>query len=141
MLEAVIVRPDDHRAHLGQELGALPVDSGRVRQIGGPVRPQTHAAGADEDDVPGVQFRALMLEAATQIRLADAVTRRQDVDANQRGDVEHHAARDDGRMLVNTGLTPSAATEMLVDGEAVEDATTIAEMVQGIDMGARMSIH
>jgi hypothetical protein len=30
---------------------------------------------------------------------------------------------------------------MLINGEAVEDATTIAEMVQGIDMGARMSIH
>jgi hypothetical protein len=136
LLEAVIVSPDDHCARLGQELGALTVDSGRVRQIGGPVWPQAHAAGADEDDVSGAQFRALMLEAAAQVRLTDTVTRRQDVDRIECGDVEHHAARDDRRMLINTGLSPGAAAEMLVNGEAVEDATMIAEMVQGIDMGA-----
>ena len=44
-------------------------------------------------------------------------------------------------MLIGAGLAPAAAPEILIDREAVEDAAVIAEMIKGIDVGARMGVH
>src|SRR4029077_3233439 len=129
VFEGMIVRPDDDCPRLCEELRAFTIDARRVRQIGGAIWPQAHAARADKDDVAGAKLRALMLEASTQVLFANAVARLQDVDAEHSGDVEDDSARNDGWMLVGAGLAPGAAAEMLVGREAVEDTAAIAEVV------------
>ena len=82
-----------------------------------------------------------MLEAIAEVRRADAVARRKNVDTVQRRNVEHDAAGDDRRVRVGAGLAPSAAAEMLSVAEAVEDAAVVAEMIESIDVGAGVGVE
>jgi hypothetical protein len=119
LLDRQRVGADHDRAVLGKVFRAFAVQSRRV-VAERHVRPTLHLTCMDQDDIAWLELDALLLHAVLNVLLPDRVTRREDVNAMKRRDVEQHAAREDRGMFLRAAAIPAAAAEMVGGAELLK---------------------
>lgn len=100
-----------------------------------------HLAGTDEHHITFLQAGSLRIQRGFQIIHRNGVGRRQHIHTLGLRNVDQHAARNDGWILVRTRFRPPARTLRLVGANVVPDFPVKPEVTERVDMGSRVGIH
>ena len=102
---------------------------------------ELHAARANQHDIALLQRHVLACQRVLEVLARDPVLVGQHVQTLGRCHVNQHAARHQWREFLNARALPTPITQMLVGAEAVPDPAAYAEVVECVDVRARMAVH
>src|SRR5712691_11049435 len=139
-LDRPVVGADQHRILLRQPFRRAHADAGRaLHEARVVLAVELAPAGVDDDGVAGLQLQLLALERLLQVGGGDLVAVAEHLYALQAGDVDQHAAREEGRRVLHAELGEARARRYLARLEAVVVRVTVRLVREAVELRADLA--